>query len=243
MTVAVVANNGRYSFCCSNKSNLALLSCYGFFIPGNVNDAQLLKPMFSSCLAAAQGVQGFEERLIKEALGMLAAPAAATDTDDATEADAISNSRSCRQAGRALLRASHQRCAAAALPLAVSDAASSLQEEVDVEIECAASGVVVNDEPPKDPRKQLQLQRYLAELLLYQVQLVMRLLGTTTQEDELLLQQLRAASVASADGGGIIRDKDHLSLQQAVAARMDQKLLLLECQSLLKQLLAVLDRT
>jgi hypothetical protein len=238
----VLTNNGCYFFCCSNKSNLALLSCYGFFIPGNVNDAQLLKPMFSSCLAAAQGVQGFEERLIKEALSMLAASAAATDTDDATEADAGGNSRLCRQDSRALLRASHQRCAAAALPLAGSDA-GGLQEEAGVEIERAACGVAVSNEPRKDPRKQLQLQRYLAELLLYQVQLVLRLLGTTTQEDELLLQQLRAVSAASAAAGGIIRDKDHLSLQQAVAARMDQKLLLLECQNLLKQLLAVLDRT
>ncbi|WIA15539.1 hypothetical protein OEZ85_002173 [Tetradesmus obliquus] len=42
----------------SNKSNLALLSCYAFFIPGNPGDAQLLRPIFKGCLAAADGITG-----------------------------------------------------------------------------------------------------------------------------------------------------------------------------------------
>lgn len=52
----------------SNKSNLALLSSYGFFIPGNQNEARLLQPVFKAAVAAAGAVDGLQQDLVQAAV-------------------------------------------------------------------------------------------------------------------------------------------------------------------------------
>ncbi|KAF8057906.1 DEGP5 [Scenedesmus sp. PABB004] len=53
----------------SNKSNLSLASCYGFTLPGNAADAQLLAPVFAAAAAAAAGGAGagFDAELLRAA--------------------------------------------------------------------------------------------------------------------------------------------------------------------------------
>jgi hypothetical protein len=90
----------------SNKSNLALLSCYGFFIPGNPGDAQLLRPIFEGCLASADGIAGFDKELV----------AAAASLANQQQQDDVQLAR--------------QKCAVAALPIATAaDAATAAAAE------------------------------------------------------------------------------------------------------------------
>uniref|UniRef100_A0A383V6P8 SET domain-containing protein n=1 Tax=Tetradesmus obliquus TaxID=3088 RepID=A0A383V6P8_TETOB len=155
----------------SNKSNLALLSCYGFFIPGNPGDAQLLRPIFKGCLAAADGITGFDQGLVA------AAAAAGLAHHDQQQQDEAQLAR--------------QQCAVAALPV-------------------TAAAVAVPD--GCSVKEALQLQQYAAQLLLYQVRQMLRLCGTTAEEDTAALKEAAATS-------------DRCSRQETVAAAVDQSVL------------------
>lgn len=184
----------------SNKSNLALLSCYGFQIPGNPNDEQLLSPILKSSLAAAGNVAGFSVQLLQQASAQHAAASAASGQDAVAAAGA----------GHALLQpdlaAARRRCALASLPAAA---------------------------PEQEQAMQPQQQRYLAQLMLYQLGLVFKRCGTCIAED---LQQLSQGSSSSSKG-----ELDAAILQQALLARLEQKLLLRECEGILQQLLRLLE--
>ncbi|KAF6266327.1 hypothetical protein COO60DRAFT_447276 [Scenedesmus sp. NREL 46B-D3] len=168
----------------SNKSNLALLSCYGFFQPGNFGDAQLLRPMFEGCLAAAGRIKGFDQELVAAA----AAAAAAAD---------LANQRQRQDE----LQLARQQCAVTALPVTT-------------------------------------LQQYAAQLLLYQVRQILRLCGTTAGEDAAASKQaamsaqdgLPMAAITAAVDGSII------------AARLEQKLLLQECEAVGQNLLSCIQQ-
>lgn len=185
----------------SNKSNLALLSCYGFQIPGNPNDEQLLSPILKSSLAAAGNLAGFSVQLLQQATAQHAAAAAASGQDAVAAAAG---------AGHALLQpdlaAARRRCALASLPAAA---------------------------PEQEQAVQPQQQRYLAQLTLYQLSLVFKRCATCIAED---LQQLSQGSSSSRMGG-----LDAAILQQALLARLEQKLLLRECEGILQQVLRLLE--
>jgi hypothetical protein len=182
----------------SNKSNLALLSCYGFQIPGNLNDEQLLSPILKSSLAAAgNNAAGFPEQLLQQAAtqhAAAAAVAAGAEQQDATAADS---------AGHALLQpdlaAARRRCALASVPVAAPGQEQTVQQ-----------------------------QQYLAQLMLYQLGLIFKRCGTSIAEDLQQLSQVRSDKSSNLDAA---------ILQQAVLARLEQKLLLRECEGLLQQVL------
>jgi hypothetical protein len=209
----------------SNKSNLALLSCYGFQIPGNSNDEQLLLPMFKSCLAAAGGLEGFPKQLLQQA-----AESAANQQQQQQQ----QQQAACAGPGHALLQpgiaAARRRCALTSLP--------------------TDSGIP----PPPPPQQQQQQQKYLAQLMLYQVSLIFKRCGTSIEQD---LQQLAdlsmdtaAAAATAADGSGSSSVAGSSSSsaglagaiqQQAILARLEQKLLLKECEGILQEVLELLE--
>jgi hypothetical protein len=172
----------------SNKSNLALLSCYGFFTSGNTGDAQLLRPIAEGCLAAADGLAGFDQELVVAA----AAAAAGLTHHDRQQQDDVQIAR--------------RKCAVAALPVSK-----------------AATGANGSSE-----KEALQLQQYAAQLLLYQVRQLLRLCGTTVEEDAAMLEGLPAAA-----DHGLAEDALAAAVDRTViAARLEQKLLLQECEVL-----------
>jgi hypothetical protein len=176
----------------SNKSNLALLSCYGFFIPGNPGDAQLLRPIFEGCLTAADGIAGFDKELVT------AAAAAGPAQHDHKQQDEVHLAR--------------QKSAAAALPVAPAVAA-------------------VPD--GSSAKETLQLQQYAAQLLLYQVRQMLRLCSTTADEDAAMLTERAAAADRRSEQDAVAAAVD----RSVVAVRLEQKLLLQECESLGEKLL------
>lgn len=190
----------------SNKSNLALLSCYGFFIPGNRSDAQLLQPIFQTCSAVAEGITGFEPSLLEAA-------ASARLQEIALQGDAAGN-----HTGDSAVQAARVECAAAAMPV------QQQQQPADT-----GDG----NQGSSKQQPQLQLQKYLAELILYQIQQMLKLCGTSVEEDAGELQQLQDVSRVAADSSSSL---DYAIQRQAVAARMEQKLLLLECKRLCQRI-------
>lgn len=198
----------------SNKSNLALQSCYGFFVPGNPNDAQLLQPIFNSCLAAADGIQGFDAELV--------AAAAAVERQQQQP-----QQQQLKQAVE--LQLARRKCAVDALPIAPSAPDSGRSSS-------------------KSDKTSLQLQSYLAELILYQIRLIMQLCGTTAADDAAALGHLRGScsSAASSAANGSIgsapsgqqRDVDAELCCSILSLRLEQKLLLEECRDVCTRLRA-----
>jgi hypothetical protein len=189
----------------SNKSNLALLSCYGFQMPGNPNDAQLLAPMLTSCLAAADDIPGFDAVLLREAASL------------------AQEQQQAAWLGGAQGAAARQRCALSALPQAPAS-----QQQLG--------------------SSDLQLQRYAAQLMLYQLQQMSRLCGSSAADDAAELQQLQRAvsgSRGSDESGKRLPSTavDPAALQrQVLEARLEQKLLLAACTQLCEQLVGVIER-
>jgi hypothetical protein len=207
----------------SNKSNLALLSCYGFQVPGNANDEQLLSPMFKSCLAAAGGLQGFSKQLLQQA-----AESAANQQQQQQQ----QQQAACTGPGQALLvprtRAARRRCALTSLP---------------------------TDSYAPQQQQQQQEQKFLAQLMSYQVSLVFKRAGTSIEQD---LQQLADLAIATAADAATAADESESSSpagssssssaglagaieQQAILARLEQKLLLKECEGILQEVLKLLE--
>jgi hypothetical protein len=216
----------------SSKSNLALLASYGFQVWGNPNDALLLAPIFASCCGAAgEGdVQGFDAGVLGEAA---AAVEAAAEGAAAEAGDGVAEA--ARLLGGAAAAAARRRCAVAAMP-------------------CAAHAAPGADAPTK----QLQQQRYVAQLVLYQLQQMGRLCGSSLHDDATELLQLRGSLLAAAAGGArpaaaaaaAAVDDDGLPStavsagavhRQCLEARLEQKLLLRECVRLCEGVLAVIE--
>lgn len=192
----------------SNKSNLALLSCYGFQIPGNPNDVQLVAPVFKSCLAAAGsggggGGGGFDPQVLQEAAAGLLLKQTNNNNNSASQQQQLLLSPELVEA--------RQQSALAALP--------------------------ADQQAEGGPSKQsLQQQRYLAQLMLYQLKLIFKRCGTSIEEDLAELGLLEQQGVA-ASGGSVCE----LVEQQAVSARLEHKLLLYECERLLDEVLLLLE--
>lgn len=184
----------------SSKTNLALLSCYGFYIPGNCNDAQLLQPVFRSCVAIA-GILGFEQEILERAV--------AGRLQDIQQG--------AREAGEDshLMQVARVQCAAAAMPV---------REEVVKPVAAAGASMRNSDQ------RLLQLQKYLAELIKYQIQQILKLCGTSVEEDTALLVDVRSPA------GHASSSIDLAIKRQTVAARLEQKLLLLECQEICRRI-------
>lgn len=178
----------------SNKSNLALLSCYGFFIPGNHLDAQLLQPIFACCTSVVGDIGGFDARMIQAATRQ-------RGLDIHGAGCQMSNSEQGVQIARV-------KAAAAALP---ADAPS-------------AAGTSLDSSQPR-----LRSQKYLAELISYQVQQMQKLCETTLEEDASLLQNLQNAGHARDGNWGHLEQAIYL---QNVAMRSEQKMVLIECRNL-----------
>jgi hypothetical protein len=187
----------------SNKSNLALLSCYGFFLPGNPGDAQLLRPIFKSCLTAADGIAGFDQDLVA------AAAAASSLMNQQQQQDDVQLAR--------------LKCAVDALPVITAVGAKAAAT-------AAAEGSSV--------KESLQLQQYAAQLLVYQVQQMLRLCGTTADEDAAALELLADCTERGSQEDAYAAAVDG----SIIAARLEQKLLLQECESLGQSMLLCIQQ-
>jgi hypothetical protein len=192
----------------SSKSNLALLSCYGFFIPGNPGDAQLLRPIFEGCLAAADGIAGFDQELVA-----------------AAAAGVVTNSNHQQQDDVQMAR---QQCAVAALPVATAAGAGTTAAGAGTTAAAEGSSI----------KESLQLQQYAAQLLLYQVRQMLRVCSTTGDEDTAALKLLN-----NSEGRGSREDAFDAAVDGSIiAARLEQKLLLQECESVGQHLLLCIQR-
>jgi flagellar motor protein MotB len=219
----------------SNKTNLALLACYGFFIPANPNDAQLLAPVFNICLAAAGDLQGLPAPLLQQAAEL------STQQQHQHEQEAA-----LQGPGVALLHpelvAARRQCALQAIPTlqgpdGVGQQGSVHQQQQPQE---AQQGVQSQAGAGKSQQQQ---QRYLVQLMLYQLDLIFKRCGTSIEQDQGVPQQLQdSADSATGAAGSSSPSLDGAIQQQVLLARLEHKLLLRECCVLLQAALQLLDR-
>lgn len=263
----------------SNKSNLALLSCYGFQIPGNVNDAQLLAPVFSGCLAAAGGIAGFDSALLEGAAAKRR-DSLQQQRQQQREHDGPPQQRqqqfghtgaldlpACAYDGQQTVQ--RCQCAIAASPVRAETLhGESQQQQVQQQQQVAQQPV--QQLPQQGSKQDLQLQRYLAQLILYQLQQMACLCGSSIEDDSTELrrlldkqqqrvdrrQQAQGAVTIGNDGGsscaagredfsssGPSTSIDSVAVQrQVLEARIEQKLVLRECETLCTELLAVIEQ-
>jgi len=194
-------------------------------------------PIFKSCLAAAGSLEGFDPGVVQQAADRLnsAGPQIwEQQLQDPRLHDPGDQSKGLQELQSVLtseLVAARRRCALACLPTDPKLAQQQQQQQQQEE------NVLV---------QLTQQQRYLAQLMLYQLGLIFRRCGTSVAEDALQLREVAArsssrGSCSDSDSGRCCSGLEAAICQQAVLARLEHKLLLHECEGLLQEVLLVLD--
>jgi hypothetical protein len=248
----------------SNKSNLALLSCYGFQIPGNPNDAQLLAPIFQLCLGVAGDSKGFPVQLLQHA----AQSVEALQQQQQQQGDSGS--------GHGLLQptlvAARRACALAALPTDATTPYSPMQQQQQQQQDRQQLQQEMGKPDSNAALRQvLQQQRHLSHMMLYQLGLMSKRCGTSVSDDFVCLSEAQAHAAAAAAAAAVTAASEPAAVcadastgsstaapgydssstsatwldlaiqEQALLARLEQKLLMQECEQILSQVLVLIE--